>query len=64
MEIFLAFAIGVVMGILLCTIAKKKDGRLVIDDNDYFVAIATKPEDLTKRRWINLKVIVRERARE
>ena len=64
MEIFLAFIIGVVMGIVLSFIAKKKDGRMIIDGDDYFVAISTPPSDLAKRKWINLKVIVRWRDEE
>ena len=56
MEIFIAFVIGVVMGILLSLIAKKKDGRLVIDKDEYFVAISTTPSELAKRKWINLRV--------
>jgi hypothetical protein len=35
----------------------KQDGRLVIDGNDYFVVITTKPEELTKRKQIILKVV-------
>ena len=64
MEIFLAFVVGIAMGIIFASIAKKKDGRLIIDGDDYFVAISTKPSDLAKRKWINLRVMVNERARK
>ena len=59
MEIFIAFAIGFFLGIIFTILSKKHDGRLVIDGNDYFVAITDKPEELLKRKWINLRVIVR-----
>lgn len=62
MEIFIAFIIGVVMGIILSTLIKKRDGRLVIDDGDYFVAISTPPSELEKKGSINLKVVVTNRG--
>lgn len=36
---------------------RKHDGRLVIDGDDYFVAITTHPEELKKKSKIILKVI-------
>lgn len=38
---------------------RKSDGRLVIDGDEYMVAITTKTEDLEKKRFLLLKVIVR-----
>ena len=61
MDIFIAFVIGVFMGVLLCLLIRKKDGRLIISGDDYFVAISTPPKDLEKRKTINLSVIVREK---
>ena len=38
---------------------RKSDGRLVIDGDEYMVAITTKTQDLEKKRFLLLKVIVR-----
>ena len=64
MELGLAFALGFLFGMIFVRLCKKRDGRLVIDNDNYYVAIATKPEELTKRNWINLRVIVREGAQD
>lgn len=61
MEVFIAMVIGFFLGIIFCQIAGKIDGRLVIDGNDYFVAITTKTEELEKRKQIRLRVINRGR---
>lgn len=57
MEIFIIFVVGFLIGIVFSKLCVKKDGRLVVGDDDYFVAITAKPEDLSKRRTITLKVI-------
>ena len=59
MEIFIAAVLGFILGIIFTRIATKKDGRLVISDGDFFVAITTKPEDLEKRKQIHLNVITK-----
>ena len=59
MEIFIAAALGFILGIIFSRLAIKKDGRLVISDGDFFVAITTKPEDLEKRKQIHLNVITK-----
>ena len=59
MEIFIAAVLGFILGIIFTRIATKKDGRLVISNGDFFVAITTKPEDLEKRKQIHLKVITK-----
>ena len=38
---------------------KKSDGRLVVDYDSYFVAITTKPEDLSKKKRIILRVFMK-----
>lgn len=62
MEVFLAFAIGVILGIIFTKLATRRDGRLVIDGSDYFIAITTSPEELTKRKQVHLKVVVTGRG--
>ena len=64
MEVGLAFVLGFFFGIIFVVLCKRKDGRLVIDKDSYYVAIATDPEELTKRNWINLRVYVREGAQD
>ena len=59
MEIFIAAVLGFILGIIFTRIATKKDGRLVISNGDFFVAITTKPEDLEKRKQIHLNVITK-----
>lgn len=59
MEVFAVAVLSFVLGIIFTKLATKKDGRLVISKDDYFVAITTKPEDLQKRRQIHLKVITK-----
>lgn len=59
MEIFIALSLGFILGIIFTRLATKKDGRLVISDGDFFVAITTKPEDLEKRKQIHLNVITK-----
>ena len=48
--------VGFITALLLQAL-KKHDGRLVIDGDDYFVAITTHPEELKKKSKIILKVI-------
>lgn len=50
------FFVGFIATLLLQAL-KKHDGRLVIDGDDYFVAITTHPEELKKKSKIILKVI-------
>lgn len=57
--IILSIVLGFVMGIIFSHLAVKKDGRLIIDKSDYFIAITTKPEDLEKKHAIHLKVITK-----
>lgn len=59
MELFAVAVLSFILGIIFSRLATKKDGRLIIDKGDYFVAISTKPEDLEKRSQIHLKVITR-----
>lgn len=59
MEIFLVAALSFILGIIFSYLATKKDGRLIIDDGDFFVAITTRPEELKKRKQIHLKVITK-----
>lgn len=59
MEIFIAAVLGFILGIIFTRLATKKDGRLVISNGDFFVAITTKPEDLEKRKQIHLNVITK-----
>lgn len=59
MEAFVIAAISFVLGIIFSKLATKRDGRLIIDGNDYFVAITTKTPELSKRKQIHLKVITR-----
>ena len=50
------FFVGFITTLLLQAL-KKHDGRLIIDGDDYFVAITTHPEELKKKNKIILKVI-------
>ena len=59
MEVFAVSVLSFVLGIIFSRLATKKDGRLVISKDDYFVAITTKPEELKKRKQIHLKVITK-----
>lgn len=59
MELFLVAALSFILGIIFSRLATKKDGRLIIDGDDYFVAITTRTEELKKRRQIHLKVITK-----
>ena len=59
MEIFLTAVLAFILGIIFSKLSIKRDGRLIIDNDDYFVAITTKPEDLAKKNYIHLKVITK-----
>lgn len=59
MEVFAIAVLSFILGIIFSRLATKKDGRLIIDGDDYFVAITTKPEELKKRKQIHLKVITK-----
>ena len=59
MELFLVAALSFILGIIFSRLATKKDGRLIIDGDDYFVAITTRTEELKKRKQIHLKVIIK-----
>ena len=59
MEIFLVAALSFILGIIFSHLVTKKDGRLIIDGDDYFVAITTRTEELKKRKQIHLKVITK-----
>lgn len=48
-----------ILGIIFGKVSIKRDGRLIIDRDEYFVAITTKPEDLEKKKWLHLKVITK-----
>ena len=58
---FIIFGIVMlILGIIIGRLQKRKiDGRLVIDEakDEYFIAITTKPEELTKRKQVIFKVI-------
>lgn len=57
---FLSF----ILGFIFAKLSIKRDGRLVIDDGDYFVAITTEPSKLEKKNYIHLKVMTKQgRAR-
>ena len=55
----LAMVLSFLLGLLLAILFKKTDGRLIVDEinDEYFVALTAKPEELKKKRWIKLKVI-------
>ena len=59
MEVFVIAALSFILGIILSRLATKKDGRLIIDGDNYFVAITTRTEELKKRKQIHLKVITK-----
>ena len=59
MEIFISFVIGIIAGIFLTKLCTKQDGRFVIGNDEYFVAIQSKPEELAKRGTITLRVVKR-----
>lgn len=63
MEIFLvtalSFILGFVLGFIFAKLSMKRDGRLIISNGDYFVAITTKPEDLEKKKVIHLNVFIK-----
>ena len=56
MERFIAFLLGVLYASIMYKLHKRQDGRLVINDGDYYIAITTSPKDLEKRKWIHIKV--------
>lgn len=56
--IVLSFCLGILVTNTYY-IHKKSDGRLVIDDDSYFVAITSKPEDLSKKKRIILRVFMK-----
>lgn len=56
--IVLSFCLGILVTNIYY-IHKKPDGRLVIDDDSYFVAITSKPEDLSKKKKLILKVFTK-----
>lgn len=58
-EIVLTAVLAFILGIIFSKLSIKRDGRLIIDDGDYFVAITTKPEDLEKKDYIHLKVMTK-----
>lgn len=55
----LAMVLSFLLGLLLAILFKRTDGRLIVDEvnDEYFVALTAKPEELKKKRWIKLKVI-------
>ena len=57
MEIFIAFVVGIIGGIFLTKLCTKLDGRLVIGNDEYFVAIQSKPEEIAKKGTITLRVV-------
>ena len=57
MESFIIFAVGFILGIVFVRLCSKKDGRIVLGDDKYFVGITTSPEEMSKRKTITLKVI-------
>lgn len=59
MEYFIIAVLFFILGIIFGKLSIKRDGRLIINGDEYFVAITTKPEDLEKKRWLHLKVITK-----
>lgn len=57
MESFIIFVVGFILGIVFVRLCGKRDGRIVIGGDKYFVGITTKPEEIVKRKTITLKVI-------
>lgn len=57
MESFIIFVVGFILGIVFVRLCGKRDGRIVLGDDKFFVGITTSPEDMTKRKTITLKVI-------
>ena len=57
MQSFIIFVVSFLLGICFKSLCTKFDGRLVVDEDEYFVAITTKTEDLSKRKRITLRVI-------
>jgi hypothetical protein len=57
MQSFIIFVVSFLLGICFTRLCTKYDGRLVIDEDEYFVAITTKTEDLSQKNRITLRVI-------
>ena len=64
LKVFLSFILGFVLGFIFAKLSMKRDGRLIIDKGDYYVAITTEPSKLEKKNYIHLKVMTKQgRAR-
>ena len=57
MESFIIFIIGLILGVVLTKLCTKKDGRIVLGGDKYFVGIKTAPEEIAKKKTITLKVV-------
>lgn len=60
MTSYIVFIVGFILGIVFTRLCTKKDGRIVIGKDDYFVGISTKPEEIVKHKTITLRVIKKE----
>ena len=61
--------VWMILGLVVGRLTKckpKPSGRLIVipETDEYFVAITDKPEDLSKKKGLYLKVYVKERASE
>ncbi len=56
--IVLAMVLSFLIGLLAASLFGKPDGRLIVDEvnDEYFVALTAKPEELKKKRRIKLRV--------
>lgn len=56
--LLLAMVLSFIIGFLTASLFGKSDGRLIVDEvnDEYFVALTAKPEELKKKRRIKLKV--------
>ena len=57
--IMLAMVLSFLLGLLWASHFGKSDGRLIVDEinDEYFVALTARPEELKKKKKIKLKVI-------
>lgn len=57
--LLLAMVLSFLLGLLWASRFGKPDGRLIMDEinDEYFVALTAKPEELKKKKRIKLRVI-------
>ena len=56
--IVLAMVLSFLIGLLMASHLGKPDGRLIVDEvnDEYFVALTAKPEELKRKKQIKLRV--------